>query len=186
MSTSHHSQHFHRFHQPFNLLIYPRLIQLWVTDEGAKVAAFGDHAHPHPAGVHLHPLDVTRGDGQDALGRIREVAPQMSPHHNFLHMILESLKIPFQSGIICVPWLRDLGVRGAELTDEWEDIYAIGNHREGPPLGHALIAMQELAVPVHVAHQHIVPVVIAVEGIPRTDRPIISVRLFLLKCFARQ
>ena len=40
----------------------------------------------------------------------------------------------------------------------------MGNKRKGKPLGHALLALQELAGTMHVAHYQGGPVAIAVEG----------------------
>ena len=47
---------------------------------------------------------------------------------------------------ICIPRLRDMGVVSPEVTDEREDPYAICDHGEGVPLGHALLAVQEVVI----------------------------------------
>ena len=47
--------------------------------------------------------------------------------------------------IVCILWLRDLGVVLSEDPYEGEDPDAIRNHGEGFPLGHTLLAVQEVA-----------------------------------------
>ena len=67
-------------------------------------------------------------------------------------MLVKSIKIPSCAGIVRIPRLRDLGMRGTELTDEREDPYAVCDHVKGTPLGHALVGVQEVDEPFHVAH----------------------------------
>ena len=69
------SQHFNPVPLPSHFLC--QLLTLWllVTIEATKLAAHGDHTHPHPLEMGLLLLDVPRGDDQDALGRLREVSP---------------------------------------------------------------------------------------------------------------
>ena len=55
---------------------------------------------------------------------------------------MERLSCPH---IISVPWLSELGVGVLKLPDKGEDNYTIRNHGKGVPLGHALLAMQEVA-----------------------------------------
>ena len=65
-----------------------------------------------------------------------------------------------------------MGVRGADLTDEQEDTYAVGNCGKEIPLGHSLLSVQEVAGPIHVAHHHSGPVAISVESELRTTGPL--------------
>ena len=58
----------------------------------------------------------------------------------------------------------DVVVRGAELEDEWGYPYVIVDHGEETPLGHPLLAVQELFVPIHVSHHQDGSVVISVES----------------------
>ena len=110
------------------------------------------------------PLDVPQVYNKYALGWIREVSPQSSPCQHVLHMLVKSIKIPSCAGIVRIPRLRDLGMRGTELTDEREDPYAVCDHVKGTPLGHALLGVKEVDGPFHVAHRQSCPVAIAVEG----------------------
>ena len=50
-----------------------------------------------------------------------------------------------------------------DITDERDDPCAIGNHIEGTPLGHSLLAVKEAAGPIHVAYHQGGPVAITVE-----------------------
>ena len=47
--------------------------------------------------------------------------------------------------VVYIPWLCDAWVVSPEVPDEWEDPYAICDHGKGVPLGHALLAVQEVA-----------------------------------------
>ena len=78
-------------------------------------------------------------------------------------MLLESSKIPSCAGITRIPQFHYMGVRDAELTDKREDLYDVGNHSNGILMGHALLALQEVAASIHATHHHSVPVVIAVK-----------------------
>ena len=44
-----------------------------------------------------------------------------------------------------LPRLCDAGVGSSKLPNEGGDTYAIGYHGEGVPLGHALLAVREVA-----------------------------------------
>ena len=66
----------------------------------------------------------------------------------------------------------DLGVHAANLTDEQEDTYFVGDHGKGIPLGHALLVMQEVAKPIHISHHQSDVVAIAVQGKLRVNRPL--------------
>ena len=142
MLVCHPSQYLHLVHPPSHLLLQPLLLQLLVTDEAAKIAAPIEHAHPHPPEIRPCPLDIPIGDGQDALGSLREVAPWGSPHHNVPHVFMYGVKFPSRAGVVPIPRLRDLRVRGAELTYEMGYPDAIDDHGKGFHLGHSLLDMQ--------------------------------------------
>ena len=55
------------------------------------------------------------------------------------------LELPSRPCVISVPWLSDPGVDAPKLPDEGEDPYVICNHGKGFPLGHAILAMHEVA-----------------------------------------
>ena len=57
-----------------------------------------------------------------------------------------------------------MGVRNAEVTDEREDLYCVVNNVKGTPLSPALLDVQGVAGPIHVAHHQSIPVSIAVES----------------------
>ena len=57
-------------------------------------------------------------------------------------MFLECRESPPCTSSIYIPCLRDVGVRGADLTDEGVDTYATENHGEGNSLGQAILDMQ--------------------------------------------
>ena len=80
MSDLHPIQHRYRFRSPYHLLDYKILLQLWFTNEASKVAAFGDHAHPHPHEFHILPLNFTWGDNQDALCQLQELSARRYTH----------------------------------------------------------------------------------------------------------
>ena len=65
-----------------------------------------------------------------------------------------------------------MGMCGAELTDDQEGTYAIGDCGKGIPLGHALFSMQELARPIHAVHQQSSPVVISIQSELCATRPL--------------
>ena len=50
----------------------------------------------------------------------------------------------------------------------------MGNYGKGIPLGHTLFAVQEVAVPIHIAHHQSGHVVIAGEGELHATRPLES------------
>ena len=53
-------------------------------------------------------------------------------------------ELPSSLHIIRVPRLCDAGVEPLNLPNEGEEPDAIGNNGEGVPLGHALLAVQEV------------------------------------------
>ena len=73
---------------------------------------------------------------------MQEISPQRSPHQQVTHVIIQRLEIPSHFRVILIPWLRDMGVSSADLTDEQEYPYAVVDHGKGIPLGNALISMQ--------------------------------------------
>ena len=54
-------------------------------------------------------------------------------------------KSPPRTHNIRVPWLDDAGVCVPEISHEMEDPYSICDNVKGFPLGHSLLAMQEVA-----------------------------------------
>ena len=54
-------------------------------------------------------------------------------------------KLPSRRRVIPIQWLRDSGVSSHEIPDKGEDPFALCNHGERVPLGHALLAVQEVA-----------------------------------------
>ena len=54
------------------------------------------------------------------------------------------LELSSRPRVIIVQWLSDPGVVALKLPDNREDLYAIYNYDEGFPLGHTLLAMQEV------------------------------------------
>ena len=52
---------------------------------------------------------------------------------------------PTHPRVVRIPWLRDVGVVSPEGPYKVEEPYAISNHGEGVPLGHALLAVQGVA-----------------------------------------
>ena len=57
-------------------------------------------------------------------------------------MFKDVAELPACPRVIRIPRLRYAGVGSPKLPDEGEDPYAICDHGEGVPLGHALLAMQ--------------------------------------------
>ena len=55
------------------------------------------------------------------------------------------LKCTLYPRVIRVPRLSDTGVCLPELSYQGEDLYTICNHGKGVPLGHSLLAMQDVA-----------------------------------------
>ena len=116
-----------------------------VSNEADRVAASGDHLHSHTTEVFLRSLDITRGYNQYALVRICEISSQRSSHKQVPHMLLKVIKRPSHSCVIRIPWLCDMGMRVAELTNDREDPNAIRDHLQWINLGHAFLPMQEVA-----------------------------------------
>ena len=75
---------------------------------------------------------------------------------------------------ICVPQLCDLGVCLLELSYDGEDPNTTGDHCEGVPLCHVLLAMQKVTRPVLcVSHHQGGPLVVTVKGELRATRPLV-------------
>ena len=88
------------------------------------------------------PLDIPWRGEQYALGWIWLVSLWSYPRQHALYVLLEILGHSPHAGIVRVPWFCDIGLYGADLTDEWEDPYEIGDDGKEIPPGHALINMQ--------------------------------------------
>ena len=73
-------------------------------------------------------------------------------YQHVLHVLLDIHEIISHIGVVRIPWLSDLGVSGAELTDERYYPYDVVNHGKSIPLGHNLLSMQDVVVPVHILH----------------------------------
>ena len=73
-------------------------------------------------------LGILWGYAQDALDWLQEISPQRSPHQQVPHVIIQRLELPSCFRVILIPWLRDMGMRGAELANEQEDPNAIFDH----------------------------------------------------------
>ena len=85
------------------------------------------------------------------------------------------LKPPPCPRIIRVPRLCEARVGSPKLPNEGEDPDAIGDHGEKVPLGHALLAVKELACPVPCVPYHQCGLVaVAVESKLRSTRPLVS------------
>ena len=81
-------------------------------------------------------------------------------------MLKDVSELPPYPRAIRVPRLCDTRVGSLKLPDEEEDPNAICNHGEGVPLGHALLDMQEVALPVpRVPYHQCGPVTVAVNFI---------------------
>ena len=102
--------------------------------------------------MRLRLLDVLQGYNQDSLDRIWELSPQSSLHQHAPHVLENIFGLPSRAGVFRILRLSDLGMRGAELTYEREDPYAIGTYVKGILLGHALLAVQEMVRPVQFPH----------------------------------
>ena len=83
------------------------------------------------------------------------------------------LELPSYPRVISVPWLSDPGVGAPKLPDEGEYPNAICNHGWGLPLGHTLLAMQEVAWPVpHVPSHKCGQVAVSVKRKLRATGPL--------------
>ena len=103
------------------------------------------HPDPESSKVLLCPGYVPQGHDQDALGRLWVVSSGWSPRLKVPEVVQYLLERPSCPRVISVPCLSDLGVVVPKFPDKGEDPYAICNRGKGVPLGHALLAMQELA-----------------------------------------
>ena len=81
-----------------------------------------------------------------------EISLQKSPHQQVLHVLLQGIKRPSWYCIVHIPRLRDVGMRGVELTNEREDPNDIHNHGQGIPRGQNFLSVQEAAQPIHIVH----------------------------------
>ena len=102
----------------------------------------------------LCPGYVPQGHDQDALGRLRVVSSGRSPRLKIPEVFQYLLERHSRPRIISVPWLSDPGVGVLKLPDKGEDPYAICNHGERVLLGHALLVMQEVALPIPRVQNH--------------------------------
>ena len=114
------------------------------------------------------------GYDQDTLGQIWELAQQRPPPLGDLEVGQYVTKTAPRLRVISIPWLCDAGGCILERSGDKEDPYTISDHGEGVPLGHVLLAMQEVAWPLRVAHHQCGPVAVTVKGKLRSTEPLMS------------
>ena len=77
-------------------------------------------------------------------------------------MLLQGRKRHSHACVFHILWLRDVGMRVAELTNDQEDTNAIFYRFQGIPLCHVFLDVQKVDGPIHAVHHQSGPVVIAV------------------------
>ena len=92
----------------------------------------------------LCPGYIPGGHDQYALGRLRVVASGRSPRLEILEVFQYLLEPSSRPRVIILPWLSDPGVGALKFPDNGEDLYDIYNYGKGVPLGHTLLAIQEV------------------------------------------
>ena len=139
-----------------------------------EVSAPRYHLYPHPAEVFRGPGYILLQDHQDALGGFGKVSPGRPLQLEVPEVSHDIAKCPPRPRVIRIPWLVDLGMVHPQDPYEGEDPDAISDHGEGVPLGHALLAVQEVALPgLGVPDHECGPVVVAVVCEPRATRPLV-------------
>ena len=89
-------------------------------------------------------------------------------------MSLDACKSAARTSVISISWMSNAGVGRPEVPDKGEDPKAICNHGQGIPLGHFLLAMKEMTVPVACSDHQFVPVAVSVKFKPRTTGTLVA------------
>ena len=106
--------------------------------------ASGDHHNSCDPEEFLGSGHVLRGYKQDSLGRFNQVALQWPPDLEILEVCKYVPKNTTRPCVIGIPRLGYARVCILGILDEREDTYDILNHIQGVPLGHNLLAMNEV------------------------------------------
>ena len=122
----------------------PALLCLALPDETPKISVHHHYLDTCPKEVLLRQGYIPWGNDQSTFCRIWEVASWWASRLQVPKMRQDVRELSSRPRIICVPQLCYAGGCTLKLPYEGGDPYAIGYHGEGVPLGHSLLALQEL------------------------------------------
>ena len=129
------------------LYLRPDLLALYFSlpHKSSQVSAPRHDLDPHPAEVLCGPGYILLRYHLDALGGLRKVSLGRPFQLEVPDVGHHGPEAPTRPRVVRIPWLRDVGVVSTEVPYEGEDPNAISNPCEGVPLGHALLAVKEVA-----------------------------------------